>query len=564
VPGERGHFVFAHAIVRDAVREALPAQRHGALHEALAHALRSRRDAGADVSAARIAHHALAAARLGADPQPAWEAALEAAAEAAGALGHAEAAARYEEALEALGLGAEAPAAERRDALLALADTTFSAGDIEAARRRYAQAAAAARRERDAEALARAALGFTRVHPYGVVDSEGIALLSEALVGLGGPPQSARSLAPAADSLRARVMGLLAVLEPEQERREALIEAALALAGDEATRGWLYPAAVTVNWRPERARQRAAAAEEVVRAAARHADHSALVWAYLHRVRDALESGDVARADADLDRSRAVALQTRRSHPRWMQLVADAGRAAFGGRLEEAARLNEEALALNRRHGEDCFQEHTVASLVLARLRWRPQDADLARLRGFAARYPDLPVWEAMLASLEWELGDADAARRGVALCARDGFAAVERSPDFLVAALCLADPTAGAGEPWQVERLYELLLPHASANPVLMFLWGVWGPVERGLALLAAADDRPHDAATHFERALRLANTWGAPGWALRIVGEWLATGVPVADRAQLVSRGVLLAGELGLPGVAARIADAAQIITP
>jgi hypothetical protein len=548
VPHARGQFSFAHAIVRDAVREALPARRHGALHEALAGSLRSRRDAGADVSAARIAHHALAAARLGGDPQPAWECGLEAAAEAAAALGHAEAAARYEEALEALGLGAEAPSAARRDALLALADATFAAGDIEAARRRYVQAAAAARRERDADSLAHAALGFARVHPYGMVDTEGVALLSEALDGVADAP------------LRARVMGVLAVLEPEQERREALIDAALALAGDEATRGWLYPAAVTVNWRPQRAAQRAAAADEVVRGA----DHSALVWAYLHRVRDALEAGDVARADADLDRSRAVAQETRRSHPRWMQLVAEAGRAAFAGRLEEADALGEEALALNRRHGEDCYQEHTVAGLVLARLRRRPQDADRARLRGYAARYPDLPVWEAMLACLEWELGDAEAARRGVALCARDGFAAVARSPDFLPAALCLADPTAGAGEPAQVERLYELLLPHAAANPVLMFLWGVFGPVARGLGLLAAADDRPGDAAAHFERALRLAAQWDAPGWELRIAGDWLATGVPVPDRAALVSRGVLLAGRLGLPGVASQIADAAQTITP
>ena len=127
-----GHFAFAHGIVRDAIREALPAQRRGALHEAVASALIVRRDAGADVPAAQIAHHALAAARAGADPQPAWDAALEAAREAAAALGHAEAAgalrARRSRRSRS---GAEAPAAERRDALLALADATFAAGDIE-------------------------------------------------------------------------------------------------------------------------------------------------------------------------------------------------------------------------------------------------------------------------------------------------------------------------------------------------------------------------------------------------------------------------------------------------
>ena len=171
------------------MREALPEARRGEIHEAVASALIVRRDAGADIPAAQIAHHALAAARAGGDPQPAWETALEAAREAASSLGHAEAAAHYAEALEALALGAEAPAAERRATLLDLADATFSAGDIEAARRRYSQAAAAARRDGDADALARAALGFAQVRPYGAVDQESVTLLSQALERL---PETAR------------------------------------------------------------------------------------------------------------------------------------------------------------------------------------------------------------------------------------------------------------------------------------------------------------------------------------------------------------------------------------
>jgi hypothetical protein len=38
----------------------------------------------------------------------------------------------------------------------------------------------------------------------------------------------------------------------------------------------------------------------------------------------------------------------------------------------------------------------------------------------------------------------------------------------------------------------------------------------------------------------------------------------VPAPDRAELAHRGLSLASELGLPGVAARIADEAQSITP
>ena len=98
----------------------------------------------------------------------------------------------------------------------------------------------------------------------------------------------------------------------------------------------------------------------------------------------------------------------------------------------------------------------------------------------------------------------------------------------------------------------------------MLSSLWAVWGPAARGLGLLAAADDRPRDAAAHFADALRLAEAWGAP--AGRCARS--ATGSPPASRsrtaATLVNRGLLLARELGLPGVAARIADEAQTITP
>jgi hypothetical protein len=437
--------------------------------------------------------------------------------------------------------------------LLALADATFAAGDIEAGRRRYAQAAAVARRAGAAELLARAALGFAQVQPYGVVDEDAVDVLSEAL----------EALPPGDDPLRARAGGLLAArLDParDQERREALIDDALAMArrlGDAPTLRWLQSFAVMVDWRPERAERRRAAAAEVVR----HGDQGTLLWAHVQRIRDALQEGDVAAADAELDRARPIVAASRRSHHRWFLLVVQAARAAFAGRLADAERLGAEALELNRGHGEDCEQEHTVHRLVLAKLTWRPHDAGTALLRGYASRYPGLPVWEAMLALAEWDQGRPQAARRS--LDAVD-LTAVLRTPDHLSALACLGEAAAGAGTPAQVERLYGLLEPHATANPVVDAAWAAWGPVARPLALLAAADDRPADAARHFADAVRLAVAWDAPAWELRAIGDWLATGVPAPDRAALTARGLALARELDLPRVAARIADDAQMTTP
>ena len=401
--------------------------------------------------------------------------------------------------------------------------------------------------------------GEFRLRPYGAVDSESVTLLGQALERL--PPEDG--------PLRARVTGLLAVFEPEQGRREALIDEALAMArrlGDEATLGWLYPAAVIVELAARSARGSAReAAEEVVRAAAHHADHGALVWAYLHRIHDALQDGDIARADADLDRARPVAHATRRSFYRWHLMVAEAGRAAFAGRLEEAERMTEEALALNRRHGEDCLQEYTVrgsCSRGCAGARRTPTPRSCAgsprAIRTCRCGRRCSPRWS----------GSSATSRRRAAAsrcCARDDFAAVVRSPDFLPAARLpgrrdgrrgrAACRSSGSTSCWR----------RTPARTRCSSSCGRSGaPRRAGSALLAAADDRPRDAAAHFAEALRLADAWGAPGWALRTIGDWLATGIPVPDRGELVNRGLLLARELGLPGVAARIADEAQTITP
>ncbi len=328
-PASAGHFDFAHGIVRDAVRDALPEQRRGALHEAVAAALTVRRDAGADVAAAQIAHHALAAARAGADPQPAWEAALEAAREAEAALGHAEAAAHYAEALEALALGAEAPAARApRDAARA------RRGDVRRGRHRGRAPALLAGRGAPPAATATRRRSPTppsasrRCSPTALVDQrERHAAQPGARAAAGGRRRRCAPASPVCSR----------VLEPEQERREALIDERArdgppAAATRRRSRG-CYPSAVMVNWRPERAEERARAAGGGRPCRGRTTPITARsLWAYLHRIRDALQAGDIARADADLDRARPVAHATRRS---LLPLVHD-GRRGGPGRVRRA------------------------------------------------------------------------------------------------------------------------------------------------------------------------------------------------------------------------------------
>ena len=553
-PGRPGRHDFAHDIVRDAVYGRLARRERTRLHAAAAALLRE--GGGGDVTAADVAHHSLLAARGGIGAEAAWDDARAAAREAEAVLAHAEARRFYEHALEACELGAAPAEPARAAAIAALAAACLAAGDVEESRRRHRQAAALARRRGDAPALAAAALGFAHLQPYGEVDHDAIALLQEALDEL-----------PAVDSpLRAQLLALLALrTDPvtDQRRREELVGAAAAMAGrlgDERTAITAHVSAGMVEWRPERQEQRRAAVGAVLRLSARVRDPDAVLWARTQRFADALRAGDGAGLDAELDRCAALVRETRHRHHDWWVLVLRTCRALHGGRLGEAEALVDAAVACNRHLTDDPEQEATAQRLVLAMLRWRPQAVALAPLRGYAARYPRLPVWEAMVAAAEWARGDAAAARRSLDACLDGGLAAIRRTPDWLVALAVLADPVAGAGTRAEAEELLALLEPHARVNACFDDPWAAWGPLARGAGLLAAATGRAAAAAAHFEAAMALAASWDAPAWELRAAGDWLRSGAPVPDRPRLARRVLDLARELELPWVAVRFADAVR----
>jgi hypothetical protein len=553
VPEAPGRLAFAHAIVRDAVQESLAPSRRGPLHAAVVEVLRAGAQRGAEVPIAEVAHHALVAAREGEDPQPAYELSLEAAHEAGAVLAHAEAAGHYADALEAVDeLGAAVAPEQRAAALEGLAAATVAAGEIGGGRLHYRRAAADARRRGDASGLARAALGFAEFHRYGEIDHEAIDVLEQALAAL-----------PESDSPeRARVAARLAVrLDPAAggARREALVEEATAMArrlgGGAALTAALY-ASVLVNWRPQRAAARSAAAAEILELAPRARHDNAIVWARMARFVDALEAGRGAEVRAELTGLAAVERESRRPYVDWCVTLLRSTWATFSGRLAEGARLSEHAVELARAGAEDADQEYAVQRLVQAKLRRRPEEAGRAALSNYAARYGDLPVWGAMLASAAWDLGRAGEARQAIEAIDRDGFAWLAATPDGLEGCALLAEAVAGLGRSDDALRLYELLLPLAGRNAVIDHGWAATGPFDGALAQLAAALGRPDDARAHFRAAAELSRRWGAPAWELRALGDRLTAGLAGDEEEALRARVLELARELELPWVAERFA--------
>ena len=228
------------------------------------------------------------------------------------------------------------------------------------------------------------------------------------------------------------------------------------------------------------------------------------------RLRDALEAGELDVVDAELDRLARLAAESRRTYYRWCLLVLQAARAIFAGRLAEGERLAEEAVELNRRHGDDADQEHTVQRLALALQRRRPQRRAARR----AARLRRALPGAAGVAGDARAGGVGPAAptarARSLAACARDGFAALLRTPDWLCGLALLAEPVAARGDAGAGRARWPRRSRRTPArNAVMDDAWAAFGPVARPLGLLAAAAGRREEAAAHFAQAVELAARW-------------------------------------------------------
>jgi predicted ATPase len=146
VPGTPGRLRFSHALVRDTLYDDLTATRRLAMHARAARALEA---AGADRPTELASHHLAAGAT---DDAIRWS--RSAGDRAAAQLAHEEAVRLYEQAL-GLTRGARA----RCELLLAIGEVSARAGDSEASKRAYREAAELATTHDLRDELAQAALG---------------------------------------------------------------------------------------------------------------------------------------------------------------------------------------------------------------------------------------------------------------------------------------------------------------------------------------------------------------------------------------------------------------------
>lgn len=496
-------FRFAHILFRDALHQGLERDRREQLHRRFAELLRGVIDRGEHDRWAELAIHLQESGRR--HRQEAVAAWRRAARDARERLAFEVAVEHLARALEISGQGPGSDPETRCDLLLELAEATFVKGDIEAARRRCADAYRMARALERPALMARAALTYGSAFVAASVDPELVALLQEALERL-----------PAGDgAMRARVAARLAAAlqpAPDPALPMAMARDAIALARSTGDDHVLYEtlrsgiSALMDFASPE---ERIELNREYTLLAERFHDVPEQFRGHLRRMIDASELGDRQDMDLAIEACDRIARRIGIPHYSWKVASAHAMRALLRGEFDDAAAHIEEAERLVSLAGD------SSARLVLPIQRFgllRDLRPDLA---------PSLPELQAELvkafvlfpyaepfvmpriASFLYQSGDREGAE-GILRSdlVRSALASGDRS------SVCALGEIAVARQDRDLaEAVHAALAPHrehCSHWGLMGMLWD--GPVAWVMALLAASLGRPAEARELLEEALAMA----------------------------------------------------------
>ncbi|MFG1701090.1 ATP-binding protein [Nonomuraea sp. NPDC049309] len=347
---DNGSCQFSHELTRTALCNTLSAPRAALLHGRVADALLATDPDAMRTRPYVVAAHLLAAAELGHDParvSAAADAAVHAAQHALAGLAHREAVTWYQRALGLLADSAGATRERRAELLVECGRAMWLAGHPDA-RRTLLDAADLARECERNDLIVTAALGGDRGTSISAApDMERIALLTEARKVVDSTDVSTRAL------LAAQLASEL-IWAPDGERRFALSDEAVALArksGDPRTLASVLGMRSLTIIPADPLHQRHRDGDEMLEAARRTGDDLAMFHAYVQRTPPVLDSGDVERAAALLDRADELAHRLGQPHLTWLIGYSRAGLTLMQGDLAQAEAEAEAALRLGSQIG---------------------------------------------------------------------------------------------------------------------------------------------------------------------------------------------------------------------
>nr|WP_274387640.1 AAA family ATPase [Salsipaludibacter albus] len=435
--------------------------------------------------------------------------------------------------------------------LVGLGDALRATGRSGEARQVHAAAAKAARGV-DPVLLARAVLGVGS-GPSGfevpLLDRAQLDLLEDALDALpaGLPGWEAR--------LRARLAVALTHGDQEARRRD-LADRAVELArqaGDREVLAACLAARCDVLAGPDHCEEREDAATEVV-ALARGGDPVLELLGHRLRLVARLEQGDRVGAESDLDAFQHRSTELGDPMVTWYPPLWQAARHLLYGRVDEAARREEEARRIGAEAGSD------NARFLTATHRWwalveqgdREAFADEVDALDTLDDMPPAPWVRVALA-----LGFAETGRSNAAMvqldAVTDALGDLPEDSEWLPMLNQVAHVVGLVGQHPIADPAYDLLQPHGHRY-VVEGIGAVWlGSVERPLGLLAAARGDREAAAGHFAAAVAANRRLGGVALVARTLRD---AGVALDDPARLAEAAVLY-DEVGFGRRVAEVRD-------
>jgi tetratricopeptide (TPR) repeat protein len=546
-----GHYVFAHALVRQTIYGQLGSTRRVHVHRQLGEALESLDKPEAYVEA--LAHHFAHAAADG-QADKAADYALAAGRSATSRLGYEEAVAHYERGLQALTLTGQTQDTRRCELLLALGQARWGIGELDNARQAYRQAAELADTIGDATALAHAALGFCgppRVELAAAVTRPVADLLQRALTELHGEDSV----------LRARLTARLAAYTDAGHKR-MLARQGLEMARRVADKATIADVLVSTHWvtrGPDTPHESLGLARELETVADDIGDQRLQVLAHWWLLDSLLEMGEMEAVKRELRDLRMLAEPRREREIKWLLALVGAGHSLLQGRLEECERLAHEALT-HRFEGHDEQAAYVFAAqMVCVRGEQGRLEEIVDTIKRNAEQIPRHAGWCCVLAVIYAQLGRTAQARQEFEVLARNDFCDIPRDGDWLPSMAALSGAAVLLGDAPRAQLLYTLLLPYEDRCVVGAGLLCL-GSASRLLGLLAMTLSLYEDAARHFENALNMNARIRAPLWIARtqldyarmlLLRDWLGD---TAKAVELLTKALTTAEELGVTALTER----------
>ena len=510
---------FAHAVVRRALQDDVPAERAAELHRGIARALSEGPDHRG--TAAEIAHHHLRAA----DPDTAalairWgrAAADQARRETAfeGAVSFLSGVVDVHDRFGGDGVADLELGCELR---LDLADAHDRAGEFNARDRRYLEAADLARELDRTDLFGRAALGYAgRLPATPASNPTARRLLDEALARLATDDSRARALT------LARLAHVLHSDAPHAARRAVADEAeamARRLDAPVVVASVLGSRVLALDG-PDDVDDHLEIGAEIIRIGEQTGDPDLVLQGARARIHPLFVVGahDAARDLA----GRFTELAGTVRHPDHLRLATmwQVMWAVLEGRFADAERQADALrLRLEVAGHPQAAPIHFMQTFVV---RWLQGDLGAAQptVEGVAAQMPASLVWWALRAWVDAATGDIDGALGRLAERPTDDLVGTDAGYHWTSAVIATAIAASLAGDERWARVTYDMLAPYGGRNAVLGYV-AYLGAVDHHLGTLATVLGRTDDAVAHLDAALGRHRVVSARPWTA-LSAAWLA----------------------------------------